>query len=251
MDNNLFDKISNWIHDSEYTKKCDMNYEFAEKKYIFKPLKNINKKDESEKRKGFLVYSNETWKYEELKEIYTNSFFNKIKEKNKYRYFYYEKINDSNGEHAVIIMLNPAFADSEKPDSTIKNVKNFLTHATTKDNKNFSSFSIVNLYPIRLPKSDKLSEFKSNFETITSNYNQQLSGYLSSKNYVIAAWGSKKDDNDFASKLFNKDSLYCYEKTVDGYPRHFSPLSYNRCEKIKKSDFTLKPYIINNNKKVN
>ena len=135
--------------------------EWCVSKYQFKPLQDISAKKGKvrEKRNGFLVYSSETidnTKNTKLSELYKKSSIQKIKEKNIYRYFYYEQLEIKNkkSQQAIIVMMNPAYADSEKPDSTIKNVKKFL-----ENNKDFSSFEILNLYPIRMPKSQNLSSF--------------------------------------------------------------------------------------------
>ena len=81
---------------------------------------------------GFLVYSGETidnTSNSELKHKYENE-CKEIKnktEKNIYRYYYYEKLENNNPLHATIVMMNPAFADSEDPDNTIKNIEKYFT----------------------------------------------------------------------------------------------------------------------------
>ena len=209
-----------------------------DEKYLFKPLEDIKDK----KRNGFLVYSQETienTKNKKLYELYKKSSIQKIKEKNIYRYFYYENIEgkEENLMHAIIIMMNPAFADSEKPDPTIKNVKNFL-----ENNGDFSSFEILNLYPIRMPKSQNLSCFLRECEDETGNYQETIKKYLNNmKKTIIVAWGAKSRDNQEAKKIFKdiESILYCYDKTSCGYPRHFSPLSYPKSKKIKEKKYNL------------
>lgn len=198
---------------------------------------------------GFLVYSDETidntsnselkYKYEnECKEIKNK------KEKNIYRYYYYENFKNNNSLHATIVMMNPAFADSEDPDNTIKNIKNYLNnekdailkHLPNIHNK-FGSFDIINLYPIRMPKSKKLNEFLELTKTETKKYQKFVKDYLrkSDKNHiVIAAWGGDKKDNELARELFAGLDIkfYCYGLTKDGYPKHFSPKSYNKFNKF-------------------
>lgn len=200
--------------------------------------------------KGFLVYSDETidkTSNSELKYKYENE-CNEIKnkkEKNIYRYYYYEKFENDSPLHATIVMMNPAFADSVDPDGTIKNIEKYLNnendailkHLPNIHNK-FGSFDIINLYPIRMPKSEKLNEFLELTKNETENYQQFVKEYLSKidKNHiVIAAWGGDKKDNELAEKLFADLDIkfYCYGLTKNGYPKHFSSLAYNNFNKFR------------------
>jgi hypothetical protein len=193
-------------------------------KFVVKPLNYAN---------GFIVYSSEKIDdNENIKEYYAS--YDKIEERYTYRYYYYEKFenSDSSSKHATIVMMNPAFANSQKPDSTIKNIKKYLCDVL----KGFGSFDIVNLYPIRMPKSvclddllkvelveekaDKYQKFvKSYLTKLSTNYN----------NIIIAAWGSKNRDNVVAKDLLkdSKIKLHCYELTKNDFPRHFASQSYN------------------------
>lgn len=195
------------------------------------------------KSKGYLLYSNDTADdslYDnECQEI-------RIKEKrNIYRYYYYEKLENNSPLHATIVMMNPAFADSVEPDGTIKNIEKYLNnendailkHLPNIHNK-FGSFDIINLYPIRMPKSEKLNEFLEQTKTETENYQQFVRDYLreSDKNHIIiAAWGGDKKNNELAGKLFaNLDiKFYCYGLTKNGCPKHFSSLAYNNFNKFR------------------
>ena len=221
--------------------------EWCVSKYQFKPLQDISAKKGKvrEKRNGFLVYSSETidnTKNTKLSELYKKSSIQKIKEKNIYRYFYYEQLEIKNkkSQQAIIVMMNPAYADSEKPDSTIKNVKKFL-----ENNKDFSSFEILNLYPIRMPKSQNLSSFLNGSKEEKENYQNIVKDYLNdTQKTIIVAWGAKLIDNKEAMKIFKnlKKKLFCYDTTINGYPRHFSPLSYPHSIKIKNNNYDLIPY---------
>lgn len=199
---------------------------------------------------GFLVYSGETidnTSNSELKHKYENE-CKEIKnktEKNIYRYYYYEKFENDSTLHATIVMMNPAFADSVEPDNTIKNIEKYLNNekdAILKHLPNihneFGSFDIINLYPVRMPKSEKLNEFLELTKIETEKYQKFVKEYLSKidKNHIIiAAWGDDKKDNELARKLFADLDIkfYCYGLTKNGYPKHFSSLAYNNFNKFR------------------
>ena len=199
---------------------------------------------------GFLVYSDETidnTSNSELKHKYENE-CKEIKnktERNIYRYYYYEEFENDNPLHATIVMMNPAFADSVEPDNTIKNIEKYLNNekdAILKHLPNihneFGSFDIINLYPVRMPKSEKLNEFLELTKIETEKYQKFVKEYLSKidKNHiVIAAWGDDKKDNELARKLFADLDIkfYCYGLTKNGYPKHFSSLAYNNFNKFR------------------
>lgn len=198
---------------------------------------------------GFLVYSDETidnTSNSELKHKYENE-CKEIKnktERNIYRYYYYENFKNKKQLHATIVMMNPAFADSVEPDNTIKNIEKYLNNekdAILKHLPNihneFGSFDIINLYPVRMPKSEKLNEFLELTKIETEKYQKFVKEYLSKidKNHiVIAAWGDDKKDNELARKLFADLDIkfYCYGLTKNGYPKHFSSLAYNNFNKF-------------------
>lgn len=216
--------------------------------------------------KGFLVYSDETidnTSNSELKRKYENECkeINNKKERNIYRYYYYEKIENDSPLHATIVMMNPAFADSEKPDNTINNIEKYIKEHNNKDlgeSQQIGSFDIVNLYPIRMPKSKKFKDFKKimkknpeKYQAIqneTQKYRNFVKKYIEENlenRIIIAAWGNDKQDNDDAKELFinTNTKFYCYGLTTEGYPKHFSSLSYNHFYKFK----YLIPYIRINN----
>lgn len=195
------------------------------------------------KSKGYLLYSNDTADdslyNNECQEIRTKE------KRNIYRYYYYEKFENDSTLHATIVMMNPAFADSVEPDNTIKNIEKYLNNekdAILKHLPNihneFGSFDIINLYPVRMPKSEKLNEFLELTKIETEKYQKFVKEYLSKidKNHiVIAAWGDDKKDNELARKLFADLDIkfYCYGLTKNGYPKHFSSLAYNNFNKFR------------------
>lgn len=195
------------------------------------------------KSKGYLLYSNDTADdslyNNECQEIRTKE------KRNIYRYYYYEKLENNNPLHATIVMMNPAFADSVESDNTIKNIEKYLNNekdAILKHLPNihneFGSFDIINLYPVRMPKSEKLNEFLELTRIETEKYQKFVKEYLSKidKNHiVIAAWGDDKKDNELARKLFADLDIkfYCYGLTKNGYPKHFSSLAYNNFNKFR------------------
>ena len=195
------------------------------------------------KSKGYLLYSNDTADdslyNNECQEIRTKE------KRNIYRYYYYEKLENNNPLHATIVMMNLAFADSVEPDNTIKNIENYLDNekdAILKHLPNihneFGSFDIINLYPVRMPKSEKFNEFLELTKIETEKYQKFVKEYLSKidKNHiVIAAWGDDKKDNELARKLFADLDIkfYCYGLTKNGYPKHFSSLAYNNFNKFR------------------
>ncbi len=196
---------------------------------------------------GYLFYSKETVENSNLKNLYNEACkeINEKDEKNIYRYYYYEQLEPNNPLHATIVMMNPAFADSNNADDTIKNIRKYLRNE--KDailkclpniHNNFGSFDIINLYPIRMPKSAKLNEFLELTKSETDKYQEFVKKYLKENcdnHIIIAAWGSDKKDNELACNLF-KDldiKFYCYGLTKEGYPKHFSSLSYNKFDKFR------------------
>lgn len=179
---------------------------------------------------GFILYSKETLEDCDikLKTLYEACYEQgKLpKEKNVYRYGYYKRCNSS-PLHATIVMMNPAFADSQNSDDTIKNIEDYLCGAY----KNFGSYEIINLYPIRMPKSAQLDKFLAQTKSETKKYQEFVKKYLEDHckdSIIIAAWGANKNNNIVANELFQNSNikLYCYGLTKDKFPKHFARQSY-------------------------
>lgn len=87
-----------------------------------------------------------------------------------------------------------------------------------------------------MPKSTKLKDLLSLTEDETKKYQKFLKDYLINyckNNVIIAAWGADKEDNDVAQDLFRDCNMkfYCYGYSKEGYPKHFSPQSFNKPNK--------------------
>lgn len=199
-----------------------------------------------ENQNGFIIYSKATIDcsdYKELKKYYTELYKN-INERNIFRYFYYKNLQNKNPLHATIIMMNPAFADSEEPDDTIKNIVTFINdyNNTVKNNEKIGSFDIVNLFPIRMPKSAKLNELLKSTETETKNYQKFVKYYLENfcnNNIIIAAWGSKY--NAKAKNLFKEieiSNLKCYAQNKCS-PKHFGSMAFNTIKTRELLDYNI------------
>ena len=136
---------------------------------------NIKKVDLASNKKGYIIYSDikidkSLDKYldidfsakelveEDKKSKSKNISYQELKavgEDFVHRFYYYQEIVENNKPenkyNATIIMMNPAFAYSEKQDSTIDNI-----YAYFKSN-GFKSFEIINFSPIRTPLPKVLS----------------------------------------------------------------------------------------------
>lgn len=228
------------------------------KKYLFKQLEDIKdtKGVIKEKRSGFLVYSQEMLNkdhhlYKRFEHVYNNckgfSIDNddNMKENNIYRYYYFEELypedkQSKKKKHATVIMLNPAFADSKEPDKSIKNIKEYLKKLDIGEK--FSSFDIVNLYPIRMPKSGCLTCFIPYLKLEDDkNYRKFLIDFLStsSTNTLIAAWGDEY--NAKAKEIFASNLGFQFKSYKKGAPAHFSPQRYNN---VKDKGLYNFPYLL-------
>lgn len=220
----------------------------SNKKYLFKPLEDIKDKKGNikEKRNGFLVYSKETIdKNKELYDLYEKDYknINKVDEINIFRFYYYEKLNNNNRLHATIIMINPAFANSKKTDPTIRNIKSFFKNGYD----NFGSFDIINLYPIRMPKSGNLVSYLKKIRRETAYYRKFVKAFLlfNNKNndgtkILIASWGETLHDK--AIKVFKGNHFKAFGLSKQNAPLHFRRYSFLKKEieeKIKKGIYKM------------
>lgn len=119
----LLENINNFIERTELNENTVGNF-------VFKKLKfNQN---------GFAIFSKKTYKPNESKLKGYQS---------KYRYYYYEKLNNTNGNKGSLIylMFNPAAASPDRDDATIKNCRKLAC-----DNE-YDSIEVINLFAERNP----------------------------------------------------------------------------------------------------
>ena len=154
--NQLLENINNFI------KRKELNEDVVVDGFVFKKLKNS--------KNGFAIFSKEEYKE------------NKPKLKGyqaKYRYYYYEELNNENsGKGSLIyLMFNPASASPYKDDATIKNCKKLA------ENNEYGSIEIINLFAERNPviKDLKYDENDFNIEFVKKFINERKD-----KNIVIA-----------------------------------------------------------------
>lgn len=139
------------------------------------------------------------------------------------RYYYYEKL-ETQGKHVTIVMINPAFAYSEKLDRTINNIRTNLKKIKV------SSFDIVNISPIRNPYTDSFVKLESKKYYVRKDYNDFLDHILKSADVILPAWGNaimkkelkfiknKMDDILCKSEICSKVCIL--KKTKKGNPMH-------------------------------
>lgn len=221
---------------------------------------NIKKVDLASNKKGYIIYSDikidkSLNKYldidlsakelveEDKKSKSKNISYQELKavgEDLVHRFYYYQEIIENNKPenkyHATIIMMNPAFAYSEKQDSTIDNI-----YAYFKSN-GFKSFEIINFSPIRTPLPKVLSslakqESCNQYNEINRRFVEFVldSAQKDENSVIIAAWGGNQKDNRIAKECLKEKSykLYCFGMTSEKFPKHFSPLSFNNVNKYR------------------
>ena len=168
--NQLLDNINNFIKGTELN-------EIEVDGFVFKKLK-FN-------QKGFAIFSKETYEPNE----------SKLKDyQAKYRYYYYEKLNSSNGKNGslVYLMFNPAAASPYKDDATIKNCKKLA------ENNEYGSIEIINLFAERNPVIKDLNLNESNFN---NEFIQEFINKRKDINIVIAC--GKTQGKKHSEKICN------------------------------------------------
>ena len=170
-----------------------------------------------------------------------NSFHRKFYDNSLFRFYLYHKFNNNNGDNITVVLMNPSYADETGLDGTLNNVKNLLNE---KYSKIYSSFEVLNLFPIRNPENNELKAYleKHDPQSINQNENKKIiEKYLKKSNNVILAWGSDyhNDAKWFFPLLKNKKLYVFYKLNEDSTPKHFSPRIFND-KNIKDDDKVLR-----------
>lgn len=158
----------------------------------------------------------------------------KFYNKELFRKFLEYKFNDSD-EEITVILLNPSFACEKGLDLTLNNLKKFLLEIG-----GYSGFKVLNIFPIRTPKSSMLSDLlkKNKFKKYQCNNKQYVLNEVEKCNKIIIAWGGKYNQEaiSFLDELWKKKekpSFLVYHLNKDGSPTHFSSQAYNKIKKKK------------------
>ena len=166
-----------------------------------------------------------------LKKFYNKELFRKSLEC-KFKY---------SGEEITVILLNPSFACEKGLDLTLNNLKKFLLTVG-----NYSSFRVLNILPIRTPKSSLLSDLlkKKKFKKYQCENKQYLLDEIAKSNKIVIAWGGKYNQEaisflDELRKKKEKLSLFAYHLNKDGSPTHFSSQAYNKIKEKKLFEIVL------------
>lgn len=160
--------------------------------------------------------------------------YKKFYDKHLFRYSLKCKIQEK-GEPITVILMNPSYADECGLDSTLCNVKNFL-----KDQKIFSEFEVLNIFPIRTPDSSKLVELMKKYKKYQKANDEYIKKALNKSKKVLIAWGSKYHSHaKWIFEILKNKEVYTYcAKNKNGSPKHFVPQVYNRAtKKLQKYEF--------------
>lgn len=193
-------------------KKSEEYKEEEHGEYKFIPLKNED---------GFIVYSKK--EYDKTNKFYSD--YGNLEEKYLHRFYYYKQLQNNNSPDEkilTIIMLNPAFACSQKEDSTIKNIESIL-----KENGEYDSFEIINLYSVRMPKPENVEELLKSVEN-TENLKFIKQYIKNTRNNILLAYGNIYslrinvigNFTEFLNELSNKKNLYAIRINNSDTPMH-------------------------------
>ena len=152
------------------------------------------------------------------------------------------KVNENKEKSVFVILMNPSYADESGLDRTLKNVYLFLEDEINKNQKNkkYSQFEVLNIFPIRMAKSDclpcLLKRYDANGYYRRKNLefiNKRLS---SEKDWdIIIAWGKdyhlSEEAQFICNILKNRENVYAYNINNDYSPSHFASQVYNKVSK--------------------
>jgi hypothetical protein len=162
------------------------------------------------------------------------------------RYYLRHEFNTNNRNTITVIMQNPSFADETGLDATLDNVRKFLS---TKYSECFSSFEVINLFPIRTSNSDDLEKMLKIHDKQCKHRKKNeeiIQKYIKKSSHILLAWGSRY--HEYAKKMMfpmlkgRKLFVYC-DLNNDGSPPLFSPRVYIR-KKLDEKDRILREVII-------
>ena len=158
-----------------------------------------------------------------------NGFHKKFYDNSLYRFYLFHEFNDKKLETITVILMNPSFADETGLDGTLNNVKKLLSE---KYSNIYSSFEVLNLFPIRSPENSELKALLAQYDPENKNQginNEIIKNYLNKSKNVILAWGSDyHNDSKWLYPLLKDKKLYIFFKlNKDNSPKHFSPRIFN------------------------
>ena len=139
----------------------------------------------------------------------------------------------------IVLGLNPSTADESESDATIRKIIGFISRWNEAKTKDFDSFIMVNLYPLRetspvklLQKTKDENIHKRNLEILSSLLDENPFGHILlcyGDSVELVKW-LKKCRDDIFTLLNQYPCLHLYRLgnlTHLGNPRHPSRLSYN------------------------
>jgi hypothetical protein len=165
---------------------------------------------------GYAIFSEEQYDKSKNKKV-----FNKLgKNKAKYRYFYKETLKKDSGKNLLFILYNPSKADENKDDPTIANCRKLA------EDKKFSSFCVVNIFPERNPSVDEINK--------NCNCIEYINECIKANTDIVLAWGEaneKKCREQLANLKIIEGKHYYYIVPENGNKiknYHPSNRSWNR-----------------------
>ena len=154
--------------------------------------------------------------------------YEKFSDKHLFRYSLTCELSKS-GKPITVILMNPSYADDKSLDSTLDNVRKFLTKIGR-----YSKFQVLNIFPIRTPNSKGLIDKMEKYPKIKAKNIEYIIKVLDEGNDVLVAWGSKYHAHaKWLVDYLKGKNVYAYSINTDKSPRHFAPQAYNTCKEKK------------------
>lgn len=158
------------------------------------------------------------------------------------------QLDETQGKSVFVILMNPSYADESGLDGTLHNVYSFINKINEKqkdNNKKYSQFEVLNIFPIRMAQSSCLPCLLERYDkdrTFCKKNIKYIKKRLEDKPEwdVIVAWGKDYHLYNEAQKicelLEHRDNIYAYNLNgKDKYhtPSHFSSQVYNNINEKK------------------